>query len=362
LDLLSAAIEYARLGWSIIPTIGKKSAHHWKQFQARPADEPTLRSMFGCKDITGLAVILGSASGGLACRDFDDAESYRRWAADHPELAATLPTARTARGNHVYLLGPEGFKKHGDGEYRATSGHYCLLPPSLHPSGSVYSWLVPLPSGGIPVVDPVQVGLLTQELPEAQDTYTLSHPSPNTHLCERGKILTAITETLPTAKGQRRDLLFRLAQRLKANMPNARSTELKAIVRQWFDLALPVIGSKEWAESWEDFVGAWGSVRHPMGSKWAEVVQAAEMNDVDTYDHDGAAARIMRLCATLQMLHGPGKSWPLSCRLAGEFAKVTRERAARILKMLAFEGVIELVTPGGTKGSKRAAEYRYLQG
>src|SRR5437667_3928810 len=92
LDLLTAALEYAARRLSIIPTIGKISAHHWRQFQDVPADEPTLRSMFRRKGITGLAVILGSVSGGLACRDFDDADAYRRWAANHSDLANVLPT------------------------------------------------------------------------------------------------------------------------------------------------------------------------------------------------------------------------------------------------------------------------------
>ena len=40
-----------------------------------------------------------------------------------------------------------------DGEYRGDGGHYCLLPPSRHPSGEVYRWLVPLPAGPLPRVD-----------------------------------------------------------------------------------------------------------------------------------------------------------------------------------------------------------------
>ena len=144
-DLLEAALEYAARGWSIIPTAGKQPTGSWKTFQTSPPDEPTLRRMFARKGITGLAIIMGSASGGLACRDYDDAGAYRRWADDHPDLASTLPTVKTSRGFHVYFAGPDGFQDLGDGEYRADSGHYCLLPPSAHPDGPTYTWLVPLP-------------------------------------------------------------------------------------------------------------------------------------------------------------------------------------------------------------------------
>jgi len=100
-SLLESAIDYARRGWSIIPTAGKRAKGLWKPFQTLPADERTLRSLFASPGVTGLAVILGSASGGLVGRDWDDAEGYHRWAANFPELAKVLPTVRTSRGYHV---------------------------------------------------------------------------------------------------------------------------------------------------------------------------------------------------------------------------------------------------------------------
>ncbi len=55
---------------------GKKAAGLWKPFQKQRADETTLRSTIARNGITGLAVVLGSVSGGLACRDFDDQSAY----------------------------------------------------------------------------------------------------------------------------------------------------------------------------------------------------------------------------------------------------------------------------------------------
>src|SRR5262245_19588705 len=150
--LLSEANKYTRRGWSIIATVGKRPARPWREFQTAPADEATLRQMFQDCRVTGIAVILGSASGGLACRDFDDPELYYRWAAVHPDLAAILPTVQTANGFHVYFLGPEGFHDYGNGEYRGTCRQYCLLPPSAHPDGPTYKWLVDLPPGALPTI------------------------------------------------------------------------------------------------------------------------------------------------------------------------------------------------------------------
>src|SRR5262245_45023396 len=147
--LLESALDYARRGWSIIPVNGKEPIGLWKPFQTQAADERTLRRQFARRNVTGCAVIFGAVSGGLACRDWDDPDAYHRWAAEHPELAATLPTAKTARGFHVYFRGPEEFADLGDGEYRGDSGHYCVLAPSHHPDGR-YEWLIPLPAGAMP--------------------------------------------------------------------------------------------------------------------------------------------------------------------------------------------------------------------
>jgi hypothetical protein len=161
--LCDHALSYAARGWSIIPTTEKKAASFWEPFQNAAADDKTLRRLFSKKGVTGLAVIFGPVSGGLACRDFDQANAYTTWASTHADLAATLPTVETSRGQHVYFRGPERFVKLGDGEYRGTSGQYCLLPPSLHPRGKVYQWTVPLPDGDLPFVDPEAAGFFSDE-------------------------------------------------------------------------------------------------------------------------------------------------------------------------------------------------------
>ena len=132
--LIDHALAYAARGWSIISVMGKKAAGLWMPFQEKAADEATLRQLFARPGITGVAVILGSVSGGLACRDFDVVDAYHAWAANNPQDAAVFPTVKTARGFHVYgHLNEDIFVDLDDGELRADSGHYVLLPPSIHP-------------------------------------------------------------------------------------------------------------------------------------------------------------------------------------------------------------------------------------
>jgi hypothetical protein len=158
LSLADHALMYQRLGWRVLPTKGKEATVGWKGLQDKPIDEDTMKKWFKRRGIDGLAVLLGRASGGLACRDFDTPDSYQRWADAHPDLAHTLPTVQTSRGYHVYARADEeAFVDVGDGEYRADAKHYTILPPSRHPSGVIYQWLVPPTDAPLPVLDPRDV-------------------------------------------------------------------------------------------------------------------------------------------------------------------------------------------------------------
>src|SRR5262249_22319933 len=137
--LLEQAIEYAGRGYSVIPVSGKRAVGRWKPFQTQRPDKATIRRLFTNPNITGLAVITGRVSGGLAVRDFDEAEAYHTWANNNPGDADRLPTVKTGRGYHVYgRLEAEVFEKFYDGELRGTSRHIVVAPPSAHPDGHSY--------------------------------------------------------------------------------------------------------------------------------------------------------------------------------------------------------------------------------
>jgi hypothetical protein len=168
------ALQYHSLGLSIIPIVaGTKEPPRgmkWKRYQTTRPTAAKLRRWFANGNGRGLAVVLGEVSGGLVCRDFDDMGAYERWAAEFPDLAKALPTVETARpGRHVYCRGDvaeireasgsgAGIIDLGDGEMRGTGG-YCLLPPSRHPDGHDYRWLIPL-NVAVPFLDLRACGFL----------------------------------------------------------------------------------------------------------------------------------------------------------------------------------------------------------
>ena len=168
-DLFTAALGYAARGGSVIPLRGDKKPALGKgeidRYRVTPADEAQLRAWFvegtvKWGPVAGIGIICGAVSGGLVVRDFDTMEGYEAWAKARPDLAATLPTVATARGRHVYFHGDAvKVEKQNDGELRG-AGYVCA-PPTRHPSGAYYRWLVPLPAGELPTIDPVAAGLVT---------------------------------------------------------------------------------------------------------------------------------------------------------------------------------------------------------
>jgi Bifunctional DNA primase/polymerase, N-terminal len=174
--VLLRALGYLRRGWSIIPIKAgdkKPDLRTWKKYQDEPPTEATVRRWFPKGTDRSIGIICGPVSGNLVIRDFDDPDAYKKWKADHPELARTLPTVATGRGYHVYFRADINKIKHcGDGELRGKG--YCLAPPSVHPNGKPYRWIIPLPDGDLPNVDPNLFGLAdftecTEEIEVTED-------------------------------------------------------------------------------------------------------------------------------------------------------------------------------------------------
>lgn len=370
-ELKRAALDYHGMGLSVVP-VGedKRPVVKWKAYASAPADRDTIAAWFEParrgRRVTGVAIVLGRVSGDLIARDFDVAEVYHDWAAEHPEHARTLPTVKTARGYHVYArITDVRTVKFDDGELRG-DGVYVVAPPSLHKSGCTYEWIVPLK----PDVA-LDVGASVFDLDSRIRTPTQSWPvdlvSPvypeylvsTTEL--RDYIEQAIVATLPETTGQRDGNLWGLARWLKARPELAKkpAAELLSIIREWHRRAYPAIGTKPFDATRAAFVRAWGNVHTPRGVTMDGIVREARAAPnpecAGQYD-DERTHLLIRLCKVLSQRYEDGVFW-LACREAGRAIGLSHTAAADLLHMLVEDGVLALVRRGERR---RSSDYRYL--
>jgi len=386
--LVEWALYYHRLGWCLIPIpLGQKAARiKWVRYQESRSDEEQARRWFANGEIN-IAVVLGEVSGDLVCRDFDTVEEYQSWAKAHPDLAAKLPTVRTAHGYHVYFEARlDGIKYVSNGELRA-SGGYCLLAPSVHPNGTVYKWLNLPTRNNLLVLDPEKAGFLSDVTENTENTEKTEHTEAIVGVGERkacarrkkpktqtvkveSEVEAAISATLPEELGTRNRRIFEFVRALKSlpQYADADPKELREIVKAWHKRALPNIRTKEFEETWIDFLKAWPRIKYvkgeePMSKTFEKAIQLEPPKiAVEKYPDNSKLKILVSLCRELQRAAGNGPFF-LSVRTAGSLLKVSPMQVSRWFFLLQSDGILELVSKGGTaKTVRQASRYRYVAG
>ncbi|MBT6361706.1 MAG: bifunctional DNA primase/polymerase, partial [Rhodospirillaceae bacterium] len=143
---LLAAQSYREKGWSIIPLQACEKVpdlRTWTSFQETAASEETISRWWEAKSNRNVGIVTGQVSG-LIVLDVDgsDGEESLAMLGQVP----TTPTVRTARGHHYYFKHPGGklpiFAGRRPGIDFRGDGGYIVAPPSVHPDGSIYEWVV----------------------------------------------------------------------------------------------------------------------------------------------------------------------------------------------------------------------------
>ncbi len=374
MTILDWAIEYHRRDWSIIPVGRNKrfASKAWKQFQEKRPDPGQLKKWFANGKLYP-AVILGQISGGLVCRDFDQMDAYDSWAKEYPDLAQTLPTVRTSRGKHVYCASNwHGFLDLGDGELRGSTGHYCVLPPAVHETGTNYTWENKLPDGDLPILDPFSIGLgpiqqeqgnVTEDRGLQKDYGRVVFEGAISQEVENA-IIEAMKQTIPERIGQRNHNIFSFARRLKGvpELKKLPPITFESYVRLWHQWALPYIRTKLFEETWIDFLKGWPRVKWPANAKFmTEILERAKANPLEGYKIAGIGV-LGAVCRELQQAHGDSPFY-LSARTGADMLGVSPMSISRWLFLLEQDRWIGTVQKGGTKENPRkATRFKYVGG
>jgi hypothetical protein len=166
--------------------------------------------------------------------------------------------------------------------------------------------------------------------------------------------------------------VFNLARHLK-RVPELRdrpAKDLRPWVQQWHQRAGGRLGGRSFVETYSQFIGGWKGVRYAAGDDvvklaWEFAQQQPPPPEAADYD-DPRIGQLLNLCRHLQRqneMDGPGGRFYLSGRVAGTLLGVSQPTAAKWLKMLDADGLLEVADPGGgfRGGRRMAREYRVVE-
>lgn len=166
--------------------------------------------------------------------------------------------------------------------------------------------------------------------------------------------------TLPSTVGQRNKCLFELARYVKGINPQATRDELRSVAHEWHTLALPAIGTKEFAVTWADFLRGWDRVRQPHGETMKSIITNIDHTTplpqgIEGLSYGAQSQHLVRLCMALQAHEGDAPFF-ISARQAGEVLGVHFTDASKMLGAMVADGVLTLVSKGA---GKVASRYRF---
>ncbi len=166
-DLAEAALAYARQGYYIFPLQPKgKTPLTEHGLDDATVDPMTIETWWERWPDANIAI----RTGDVVVVDEDRVGALEELAAEAHETIPATSIVKTASGKHYYFTQPDDQRlrnsagKLAPGIDTRGDGGYVVAPPSIHPDGTVYAWMVQLDA---PVMPPWLVERLTRQ-PERQ--------------------------------------------------------------------------------------------------------------------------------------------------------------------------------------------------
>ena len=141
-----AAMEFYDMGFSIGPTKpASKEPYLWRRLVQTRIERDYLQRLFDNR--AGIFVIVGRISRNLTVLDCETEREADYHAREFERRGLKVWRVTTARGGHLWWLSADGelanVRKDKFPNGRAElwgNTHYCLCPPSVHPTGVIYDW------------------------------------------------------------------------------------------------------------------------------------------------------------------------------------------------------------------------------
>ena len=158
------------------------------------------------------------------------------------------------------------------------------------------------------------------------------------------------------APGQRNKACFELARWVKGNAPNSSRPDLQTFVLRWHEFNLPNMDTKDFDETWVDFLYGLHRVNVPYGQSLEEVL--ADLPDLpsELRDHGlgDKGTVLLQLCLGLAQRSVDGVFF-LSGHVASKYLDCTPQWAYKLFSLFVDNGFLELISKGFRS---KASEYR----
>ena len=306
-ELFDAALHYATSGWFIFPLAPREkipiTAHGVKDATTDPevigrwwAQEPNLNIGLACEPNRVVVIDVDADRGGL-----------ETWQSIDTHMK-TL-TARTGKGGfHFIYRAPEavdirnGVDKLGKGIDIRANGGYVVLPPSIHPNGNKYQWLVRDTLAELP---PALLERLTQQAQPRNHAPRLSGNGNANSAYARAAFEDQLAALRAAVNGTRNDTLNRAAFAL-GPLVGTGELERSEVEAALYDTALGIgLGERE----------ARATIRSGLEAGTQE--PRSTPDPVGPHAPDASATSLDVMTSTVN----PGSAWPSMLEIMTAFSR-----------------------------------------
>ena len=350
--------QYLEWGFSVIPLRAndKRPVRPWEELQRRMVTEAEIQHW----EWPNIGIITGAISG-IIVLDVDSVEGEKEL---KKRGMPPTPMVATAKGRHIYLKHPGGevrnFARRLPGMDLRGDGGYVVAPPSMHPSGVRYEWVISPADCDVADAPQWLLDLI------AESNQLMEHVDHVGRLPQQEKVSYAqaalaseISALLRTAPGKRNHQLnraaFTLGQLVAANELNRVDVE-----RQLYDSAVSI-----GLDSDPDcgIEGIWNTIRSGLtkGMQKPRVIKPQQTPAtipgfllMEDADDEGNAQCVRQIygnmflhCEAMGWLQWRGTHWESTEAEASVERRITEVLKARRLEAVKYdrEKIIKAATP-----------------